>query len=184
MRTAIVRTDRYSRGAIAFHWTIAVLVLFNLALVWAGDAIFGDFPAMPTHKAVGITVLVLSIARLVWRWTHRPPPLAPTLNGWQRVAARGTHYAFYVLMIGVPLGGWVLVSGAETRRPLNWFGLFDIPFLPVSRSAGELASAVHGTAGTLLAGLIALHVAAALRHHLLLRDNTLARMVPGLEAPR
>ncbi|WP_448501782.1 cytochrome b [Sphingomonas sp.] len=179
MGAAIAPTRRYDRVAMAFHWTIAALILLNIALAWKPEALTLPFAAMPAHKALGITILLLGVARLGWRLVHRPPPLAPTLTAPVRALARASHALFYVLMIGLPLAGWIMVSGAEVRRPLDWFGLFDIPYLPVSRSAGDVAHKLHETGAFLLAALIALHVAAALRHQFVLRDGTMARMLPG-----
>lgn len=178
MRAAIASAGRYSRGAIAFHWIIAALIVANIALVWLPDAVALPFARMPVHKAVGISVLFLSIARLAWRMTHRPPPLVSSLTRPEKLLARASHAAFYVLMIGMPLAGWAMSSGAEVRRPLTWFGLFDIPYLPVSRAVGDAAGEAHELGGFVLAALIVLHVAAALRHHWLLKDETLARMLP------
>lgn len=165
---------RYSRVAILFHWVIAALVVANL---WIG--LIGG--SMPVHKAVGITVLVLTLGRIAWRLGHRPPPLPPETAGWERMAARASHFAFYVLLLVVPLTVWAMASGAK-RYPLDWFGLFPIPYLPISDSAAHLGHELHEIVGFGMAGLVALHVAAALRHHFLLRDGVLARMLPGRRA--
>ncbi len=180
MGAAIDRSRRYSRVAIAFHWSIAALVVTNLAIGLFSDSLFDGVPnLMSVHKSIGVTVLVLSLARFGWRLTHVWPPLPDTIPMWQQVAARLNHAAFYALMIAMPLTGWLMVSGAETRRPLTWFGLFDVPYLPVGTAAGEIGHDLHGVLGLIFAGLIVLHVAAALRHHFVLRDATLARMLPG-----
>ena len=182
MRSAIVRTDRYTSGAIAFHWLIAAAILFNLWLgIWHDD-LPKAWKVMPVHKAVGITVLVLSLARLAWRLTHRPPPLPIASPMWERTAAKGAHWLLYFLTIAVPLTGWMMVS-AGTLRPLNWFGLFPIPYLPIGKAAGSFGHEAHEILGYGLAALVVIHILAALRHHLLLRDSTLVRMLPILRAP-
>ncbi len=183
MRSAVVRTDRYSRGAIAFHWTIGLLVIANLLIGLFHDAMPSGWRVMPLHKAIGITVLALSIGRLAWRLSHRPPPLPPTAPLWERRTAQAVHWIFYAMMILVPLTGWIMVSGAEVRRPLDWFGLFPLPYLPVSGAAGALGHEVHELLGLSMAGLVLIHIAAALRHHLIVRDSTLVRMLPILRAP-
>lgn len=177
---AFPRTDRYTRVAIGLHWGIAALVLFNLFLGLGNDALPRDWQIMPVHKAVGIAVLFLSIIRLAWRLGHRPPPPDATIAPLARIAASVSHWAFYALLIVVPLTGWLMVSGAETRRPLPFFWLFDIPYLPVGKAMGGLGHDAHGLLGLLMLGLVILHVAAALWHHLVRRDTVLARMVPGL----
>jgi cytochrome b561 len=177
-RAALVRTDRYSRVAIALHWTIAVLIILNLVGGLFHDAMPRGWGVMPLHKATGITVLLLSAARLVWRLTHQPPVASPDLPAWERGLAKAVHWSFYGLMIIVPLTGWAMVSNAETLRPLQWYGLFGIPYLPVSRETAGVAHEAHEILGYLFTGLVVLHVAAALRHHLVLRDSVLVRMLP------
>ena len=80
----------------------------------------------------------------------------------------------------MPLTGWLMVSGSDERRPLNWFGLFDIPYLPVSKAVGGFGHSAHGVLGWLMLALVVLHVAAALRHHLILRNAVLTRMAPAI----
>lgn len=182
MSSDTVRAERYSRVAIAFHWVIGLLIIFNLVLGIFHDGLPRDWKVMPVHKAVGITVLVLSLARLGWRFAHPAPPLEP-MPAWQRMAARTSHYLLYFFMIAVPLTGWLMVSGAETRRPLDWFGLFPIPYLPVGRAAGGFGHEAHEILGFAMAGLVIVHILAALRHHLILRDSTLVRMLPTSRGP-
>lgn len=182
MRSAVTRSGRYTSVAIAFHWAIAALIAFNLWLGLAHESLPRDWRVMPIHKSIGLTVLALTLGRIVWRLTHPAPPLPATTRPWERLAAHASHLAFYVLMLALPLSGWALVSGPE-RRPLQWFGLVDVPYLPVSAGASDTADRLHGLFGWAMLGLIALHVAAALRHHFLLRDDVLARMTPGVKAP-
>ncbi|KQN19308.1 cytochrome B [Sphingomonas sp. Leaf33] len=183
MRSAVIRTDRYARGSIVFHWTIAVAILLNLAIGIGHDAMPRGWGVMPLHKSLGITVLVLTLARLAWRLVHRPPPLHPDMPVWERLAANASHWALYAFSILVPLTGWAMVSGGEVRRPLDWFGLFPIPYLPVSQATAGAAHEGHEVLGYALLALVVLHTLAALRHHLILRDSTLVRMLPILRAP-
>lgn len=162
----------YSTGAILFHWTIALLVITNLLIG------FGLLDGMPTHKAIGITVLVLSVLRVAWRLAHRPPPLPDSVPGWQATAARISHAAFYVLLITMPISGWLMASNAETLKPLTWFGLFDIPYLTISPAAGDAGHEIHELLAIPFAALVLLHVGAALKHHFFDRDSVLARMLP------
>ena len=179
MATRAYRAERYSRVAIAFHWTIAALVIFNIAVGLGHDPIPALRALMPAHKAIGLTVLALTALRVTWRLAHRPPPLPADTPGWERGAAHATHWTLYLLLVALPLSGWVMVSGPQGRRPLSWFGAFDLPYLPVTSLAAEGAAKAHGLLGWVMLALVLLHVAAALRHHLLLRDRVLARMLPG-----
>ena len=174
--------ERYSRGAIAFHWTIAALIIFNLWLGIAHDSLPKDWKVMPVHKAVGVTVLILTLARIGWRMAHPVPPMPTHMPAWERAAANASHFLLYAFMLIMPLSGWAMVSGVK-RRPLEWFGLFDIPYLPVSQGVADIGHEVHEILGWGFVALIVVHIAAALRHHFLLRDNVLARMLPGVSAP-
>lgn len=167
-----VTRSRYSTVAILFHWSIALLVIANMAIG------FGLVGAMSTHKAIGITVLVLTVLRIGWRLTHRPPPLPANVPGWQAKAAWVSHALFYVLLIAMPITGWLMVSNSDVLRPLTWFGLFDIPYLTISPAAGDAGHDIHELLALPFAGLIMLHVAAALKHHLIDRDSVLTRMAP------
>ncbi|KQU61768.1 cytochrome B [Sphingomonas sp. Leaf339] len=170
---------RYSRVAMWFHWTIAVFVIANLAIGLLHDSVLGF--AFPIHKALGITVLALTAARLAWRLAHRAPPLPAHTPAWERGAAHATHWALYLLMIALPVTGWLMVSGSAQRRPLTWFGLFDIPYLPVGKAAGGFGHESHEILGWVMLALVVLHIGAALRHRLILRDHVLARMAPALD---
>ncbi len=172
-------TVHYSTVAMWFHWTIAALVIANLVIGLFHDALPGG--SMPAHKAIGLTVLALTLARITWRLGHRPPPLPATTPGWERGAAHATHWLLYILMVAMPVTGWMMVSGSTTRRPLDWFGLFDLPYLPIGSQAGGIGHDAHAILGWLMLALVALHVAAALRHRLILRDGLLARMAPALD---
>lgn len=178
-----VTVERYSRGAIAFHWTLAVLIVANLVLGIFSDSFPESFRVMPVHKAIGITVLVLTLARIAWRLARPAPPLVPGLPAWERLAAHGSHLLLYAFSLAVPLTGWLMVSGSATRRPLDWFGLFPIPYLPVGPAIGGSAHEAHEVLGFAFAALVAVHILAALRHHLILRDATLLRMLPGARQP-
>lgn len=185
MRSPLIRpdhaSDRYDRGAIWFHWVIALLVILNLAIGLLHESLLeGVKSAMPLHKSIGLTVIVLTLARIAWRLTHRPPRHSPPLPPLERRAAGATHFLLYALMLALPLTGWAMMSGSP--RPLAWFGLFDVPLLPVGKAASGAAHDAHGLLGWLMLALVALHIAAALRHHYLLRDGVLARMLPGRRA--
>lgn len=136
-------------------------------------------PLFFTHMAIGLTVLALSLGRLFWRLSHRAPPPPQDIPAWQQVAARATHWGLYILIIALPLTGWAMSSATEERRPLTWFGLFDIPYLPLAPSPiGGNAHNAHVLLGWLALAMVLLHAGAALRHHFVLRDRVLSRMLP------
>ena len=173
---------RYTRVAIALHWIIALLLLGNLFLGF-GHEWFGK-PAeawmMFFHKAIGITVLALTFARLAWRLSHRPPPHDATMKRWEARLAGLIHAAFYLALIAIPLTGWMLSSSSS--RATDYFGLFSIPPLPVPRSddAHDFFEEAHELLAWLTLGLVALHVAGALKHHLEGHKHMIGRMAPWL----
>jgi cytochrome b561 len=172
------RGGRYSRGAIAFHWVIAALVLFNLWLGLFHEVLPREWKVMPVHKSVGVTILVLSVLRLGWRLTHRPPALPVLMPRWEKAVARTVHWIFYALLLVLPLTGWIFSSNPERLRPVSWFWLFDLPVLPVSAGFADAAKETHELLGWTMAVLVVIHIAAALRHHFLRKDLVLARMLP------
>ncbi|PZU15012.1 MAG: cytochrome B [Sphingobium sp.] len=169
--------NRYTAVARWLHWIMAVLIVANIALGLGHDALPRDWAVMPVHKSIGLTVLALAIVRLLWRATHRAPDLPAHMSGWETAVAKGTHALFYGFMIVVPLSGWIMVSAGT--RPLNWFFLFDVPKLPVAKGDAivGLSGEGHEVMGIAWAVLLALHVAAALRHHFVLKDDVLRRMI-------
>jgi cytochrome b561 len=177
--------QRWGAFAQGLHWTIAVLII-ALALV---GLTMDDLATSPTklkvyalHKSVGLTVLALVLLRLAWRLFDRRPPLPQTMPAWERVAAGVTHGMLYLVMLVMPLSGWLYNSASNF--PLRWFGLFRVPALAgPDKALKEFAHEVHETGFYVLAALFALHVAGALKHHFVDRDPTLARMTPGLPSP-
>ena len=178
------RADRYNIGSIWFHWIIAALVIFNLIVGIFHDAIPPLRALMPAHKAVGITVLVLTALRIVWRLVHPAPPFSGDVVAWERGAAKAVRVCFYALLLIMPLSGWAMVSAGMNPHPLSFFGLFNVPLLPVAQSVGGTADRVHFYLGYLFAALAVVHIGAALRHHFVLRDRVLGRMIPGIDADR
>ncbi len=135
------------------------------------------------HKSFGIVVLVLSAFRLVWRLTHKAPDLPNGMKGWEIVFAKITHIGFYVLMIGVPLLGWAMISASRLPIENELFYLIPLPDLPgitASEATEDRLKLLHEIGAKLILLLFVLHVAGALKHHFVEKDGTLARMIPAL----
>ena len=138
------------------------------------------FEIYQLHKSFGLIILILSIGRLVWRLTHRAPALPSGMAGWERLAAKATHILFYVLIIAIPLSGWIMVSvssleiATEIFKTIPWP---DFPGLERSDAAGRLWKDIHAILATSTAVLLLLHVGAALKHHFVNKDDVLSRMV-------
>ncbi|WGM37934.1 cytochrome b [Caulobacter sp. NIBR1757] len=190
-------SSRYSTVAMILHWLIAALIIANVALAWTADEMPRSTAAglMAWHKTFGISVLLLSLVRLVWRLTHKSPPLGDHLKAWERILARVVHWAFYGLMIGLPLTGWALVSASPLIKvyPIDMFGLFHWPAIgPLANLPPDQMKGAHETweevhhllAKVLIYGLIPLHILGALKHQFLDKDNELGRMIPFMKAPK
>lgn len=176
---------RYTLVAMLLHWVLAVAILtaFSVGL-YVEDLPFspGKLKLINWHKWAGVTILALSLLRLVWRLTHRPPALPARIEqampAWQRVAHHGTHHLMYLLFFAVPLLGWAYSSAKG--YPIVWFGVLPLPDLVAPDPAlAESLKPLHALAAWGLIGLVALHVAAALKHQFIDRDGLLDRMRPG-----
>jgi cytochrome b561 len=167
MATLAPDLARYSRVAVWLHWIIAALIALNLALGFFHEDFEKPVRAamMNVHKATGFTILLLTLVRLGWRLGHRPPAFDAVLKRWEVGLARLIHGLFYLLLVLLPLSGWILVS--TSGRVTSFFGLFGIGPLPVSRAKDvhELFEEAHELLAYVALALIALHVAGALRHH-------------------
>jgi len=180
---------RYSFVAMAFHWTIAALIVWNVLIGWGAEDLKGmaRLHALQPHKTIGITILLLSLARLGWRLVMKPPRMPDTLAPWERRLARTVHVLFYVVMIGLPLSGWAMVSIGKlaTVYPIR-LGPVIWPVLPLNdllgthaRDVREVLEAGHKlTAKAIIYVLIPLHVLGALKHQFIDKADELGRMIP------
>ena len=191
MNASIHRTQRYTSVAITLHWVIALLILFNLAI---GFFMEGFEPKLRVfvvglHVSAGLTALVLTVFRAVWRLMHPAPPFPGDMAGWERGLAHTAHAIIYVMMFAMPLTGWAIISAHPPRpgaSPLFW-GLFHVPTLsPISHLAPTVQKAahesfveVHSVGGWIFVALLLLHVGAALKHQFYDRQAELARMGVG-----
>lgn len=176
--------SRYSSSSVLLHWVIALLVAIQyLGITYLeglerGDPFLG--PGYMLHKSTGLTILALTLLRILLRLCERFKPLPRHMAGWEKLFARATHIGFYFLLLLMPLSGWIF--GVSVERGLYWYGLFSVPVLPLD-GLSEAAHEAHEFGAYALLILIALHVAGALKHHFLDRDAVLHRMLP-LVRPR
>lgn len=168
------------------HWLMAALILFQLGYglyMTRESDLIRRFELTQTHKSWGTVIFALALLRLAWRIGSRRPPLPAAMPPWQRRAARAGHLALYVLMLAMPLSGWVLASAAPMQDLLAMrnmvFGLFALPdpWVPGSETIEAAARSVHAGAAIGLAALLAIHFAVALHHQFAARDGLLARML-------
>jgi cytochrome b561 len=193
----MIRDDvqlRYGTVAMIFHWVIAALLIANIALgLYFADLPHSDpwkFELTQWHKSIGLTVLTLSIFRLLWRLSHPVPPLPTGMYWGLRLAARASHYLFYFLIVAIPLTGWIMVSASPLGLPTRYFHLFNWPnlwFLADLPRAQKIPlrndfDNIHVFLAWSAIVLIPIHVAAALYHQFIRRDELLWRMLPRRRA--
>ncbi len=172
---------KYSKTAIALHWIIAILIVSNVTLASMSE----DLPRaakaayMDPHKAIGISILMLSLLRLFWRIGHKPPPMPDAITGWQATLGRAVHALFYFLIIAVPVTGWLMVAARPGAPPVDFFGLFSVD-LPVgdSKALSGFGKEAHEILTKPLVILIFVHVIGALKHQLADRLPFIQRMWP------
>jgi cytochrome b561 len=175
-------------GAVAqfLHWLIVVLIIAQVILAnIAEDLPIGmkKLAMFARHKSVGITILVLAVIRLVWRWANPTPLLPGTLKPYERVLAGLTHSGLYILLFAMPLTGWMMTSARGF--PVSWFGFLQLPdFVPKNQSLYNAMKETHDTLALALYAIVFLHVVAALKHHFMLKDDVLRRMLPFTNKPR
>ena len=174
---------RYSNGAVAFHWITAALVLTQVVIGFTFAEFMNDGPAKAQlftwHKTLGATILLLTIARLIYRLTNPPPPFPPELPRWERLAAVWNHRAFYFLLIVLPLTGLIAVSGMSATGTTQLAGGITIPIIPgIGHGTGETSGDLHVVLVFTTIALLLLHVAAALSQQFFEHDRTAGRMPP------
>jgi cytochrome b561 len=177
---ATART-RYDAIAISLHWLIAFLIIFMV--VFGGDLMNRRQPDpfnASVHASIGASILILSLVRLLWRMTNPSPPLPATMRPWEITFSKTTHVIFYVMMIGLPVSGWLAFSDTLVKHPAfagtNFFGL--LPVVQVPSATGLPFAGIHSLGSNFMIALILLHVLAALKHQFIDKDDLLRRMVP------
>jgi len=181
-----IRSTAENWGGVSrlLHWAMALVIAGQVALGWYMTDLPRGLPKLrlyALHKSCGLTLLALAVLRLLWRLSERRPAL-PAMPAWQARSATLAHVALYALLFAIPLSGWLFNSAAGF--PLQWFELVNVPALAGANTGlKETAKELHEGGVTVLLVVLALHAGAALKHHFLDRDRTLASMTPGLRAP-
>lgn len=182
------REGRYSAVAITLHWAIAAVLALQIVLGWRMTSLEGTAGAdmLQLHKSVGVSILLLTLVRIVWRLVKRPPE-AVVSNPLEHQLAVWVQRGFYAALLVLPLTGWAMVSLSRTGGAMKLFGVAPWPGLPMNALPNEMQglasdalASTHSAVVWLMLALLALHVAGALRHHVLLKDSVLSRMAPGL----
>jgi len=173
--------DAWGAPAKFFHWTVALLIVAQIALgvtavAWRISPL--KLELFVWHKSIGMLILVLMLARLAWRLAGRAPELPPRTPRWERHAAHASHILLYVLAVALPLSGWMINSAAAV--PFSVFWLVPLPAIVApDEHLEDLAKLVHFSLLVALCLVLAVHIGAALRHHLIKRNDVLLRMLPA-----
>ncbi|RFU48588.1 cytochrome b [Paraburkholderia sp. DHOC27] len=184
MTTVPSQKPRYSAMAMSLHWLIALLIVVGFYIGWIMTDIPGFTPTklkyFSWHKWIGVTVFALAVIRLVWRLTHRAPPLPLGMAPLQKLAAEVVHVVLYVLMFAIPISGYLYSSAAGIQ--VVYLGILPLPTLIGPDPALKVVlKTIHISLDYTLAVLVIAHVLAALKHQFLDRDGLLARMIPFLK---
>ena len=160
--------DSYGCVARGIHWLVVAFIIASFTLAWTG--------VIGIHKYVGVTILALGLLRIVWTLVQSTVAM---LDGprWQKIAAKAAHGLLMLWLVAMPLTGWTMSSAAG--RPVSFWGWFTLPPLVApDRAFAHTMAEIHETLALLGLALIAVHVAAALWHHVVVKDDTLRRMLP------
>jgi cytochrome b561 len=163
----------------AFHWLIVLLIINQWWIAERADDLKGlaKLEALGTHKSFGMTILMLAVLRLLWRLVNPTPELTSETKPWERALARISHVLLYVLIFAMPLTGWMMSSAKN--YPVSWFKMFQFPDLvaPAEQTFHQMLD-LHHLLFKVLVGVALLHVAGALKHHFIDRNDVLKRMLP------
>lgn len=174
-----MQRTRYDAVAMALHWIMAILMVI---MIFFGEDLMDEdggtfLPSI--HVSIGTAILALTVVRLAWRLMNPPPALPATMAPWEQTLSKLTHVLFYLLMIGLPITGWLAFGDFVREEPgmagVRMFGLFAVPGAPVM---GEFVKEIHEVGSKVAMVLVILHVLAALKHQFVNRDDILRRMLP------
>lgn len=183
-------SERYSSVAITLHWLIAIaivgMIIGGMYMTGLEDGAPGQYFLFQLHKSIGITILLLTVSRIIWRVMNPPPPLPDEMNGLEKTASHLVHLGFYGMMVLLPLTGWLYTSiSVDLDVPTVLFGVVswpDIPFVDglKTEATSDAVETTHDLLAKLTLALLALHVAGALKHEFSAEQGVLKRMIPGV----
>jgi cytochrome b561 len=174
----------YDGGARTFHWLTVALLLVIIPM----GLVMGYLPRgvvqntfFITHESLGLTILVFTLARFLWRLGHAPPPPSPDLNALERLASSGVHVLIYAVLIIMPVTGYLFVTLSDID--LSYFGIVHVPaVLAPNKPTGKLFGTIHITLQWAIYALALMHIGAALHHYFFRHNDVLARMLPSLRS--
>ncbi|MEY4270880.1 MAG: hypothetical protein RLZZ58_2096 [Pseudomonadota bacterium] len=173
---------RYTKGAAWLHWLIGLAVIGNIAIAELTEDLAKPerYKWMGLHMTIGIVIMLLTFARIFWRLRNRPPAMPVSIPGWQQTLGKAAHFIFYVLLLALPLSGWIWMSARAEPVVINMFGMFGWPVLPIgdNKSISDAMHEAHEVMGKAMLILVILHFVAALKHQFVDKARILGRMNP------
>jgi cytochrome b561 len=177
-----VSTEQYTPFARILHWLVAGLIVVQFVLAQLADNAASDLrelALLANHKSVGITILVVAIVRIAWRFTNPPPALPAEMRKWQVTASHISHWSLYALLLLLPITGWLMSSASAYS--VSWFNVIQLPdFVSPDAEMAEVYEEIHEFLAKLIFALATLHVAAAIKHHFLDGSEVLRRMLSSV----
>lgn len=184
----MLRNSQTQYGAIArlFHWLIVGMIILQVTLAFIFEGMprgLEKIAVIGLHKSVGMTILILAILRLLWRFYNPQPALPLHMKVYQRVLSKVTHGGLYLILFALPVSGWIMSSAAKI--PVSYFGLFNFPdWVSPDKDLVRLSKDIHESLVYLLLALVSLHIAAVIWHQWIVKDGILYRMLPRLFHPK
>ena len=175
-------TTHYTPFAKILHWLVAGMIVLQFILAQLADNASSDLrelALLANHKSVGITILVVAIVRIAWRFTNPPPALPATMPKWQVTASHISHWSLYALLLLIPVSGWLMSSASAYS--VSWFNIIPLPdFIGPDAEMAEVYEEIHELLATLLLVIASIHIIAALKHHFFDKDDVLHRMLSSV----
>jgi cytochrome b561 len=166
--------NTYGSIAKILHWTIGILIIFMLFLGY----LMKGLTLLNYHKLVGLVILALVVLRVLWRLSNKQPTLPASMPFYEKFMANLVHYLIYICILAIPLSGWAMATSANWLPHIGSVS-FAMPFIPISTAVNNIALLIHNTLVKVIIGLLFLHILGALRHHFIIKDNILRRMLPN-----
>lgn len=170
-------------GAISkfFHWSVSILIISMLTLgfiMTRMDRSAFKFQLYSIHKSLGLSLLILIVLRLIWRLFNKPPAYPNSIPNWEQNLARLGHWIIYMIILAIPLSGWLMSTASGYLANFWGWGKWAMPWIETNKALAQTANYYHTRLAYVIIGLLILHILMALKHHCLAKNNILRRMLP------
>lgn len=179
---AVTYVEQYGLLAKTFHWVTAILLIAVVPIAWYMSELEKTDPARAywhtMHRSIGLTILALTVLRVIWMRIAPPPPMDDAVARIQKIIAHATHGLLYVALLAMPLSGYI--TSAAKGREISFFWLYKVPqLIPINEDLAHFAHELHEAGQWALFALLGLHVLSAIFHGVVKKDDMIYRMVPS-----